>query len=134
MFAAAEDLRFEYAAKLRDEIRDLRRELGPSERRPSSDRSKSERAFRRGSSRRWRRARITSTPLARPRKWPVLTTSTSSPNSRISSSSKEAFSKRLTTSIEESADALVAPCHDRVDQTSSTSPSRCRVGRAPRAA
>src|SRR3954470_24057280 len=27
MFAAAEDLRFEYAAKLRDEIRDLRREL-----------------------------------------------------------------------------------------------------------
>jgi excinuclease ABC subunit B len=28
MLAAAEDLRFEYAAKLRDEIRDLRRELG----------------------------------------------------------------------------------------------------------
>jgi excinuclease ABC subunit B len=27
MFAAAEDLRFEYAAKLRDEIKDLRREL-----------------------------------------------------------------------------------------------------------
>ncbi len=27
MFAAAEELRFEYAAKLRDEIRDLRREL-----------------------------------------------------------------------------------------------------------
>jgi excinuclease ABC subunit B len=27
MFAAAEDLRFEYAAKLRDEIRELRREL-----------------------------------------------------------------------------------------------------------
>jgi excinuclease ABC subunit B len=27
MLAAAEDLRFEYAAKLRDEIRDLRREL-----------------------------------------------------------------------------------------------------------
>ena len=27
MFAAAEDLRFEYAAKLRDEIRDLRHEL-----------------------------------------------------------------------------------------------------------
>jgi excinuclease ABC subunit B len=28
MLAAAEDLRFEYAAKLRDEIRDLKRELG----------------------------------------------------------------------------------------------------------
>ena len=27
MFAAAQDLRFEYAAKLRDEIKDLRREL-----------------------------------------------------------------------------------------------------------
>jgi excinuclease ABC subunit B len=27
MIAAAEDLRFEYAARLRDEIRDLRREL-----------------------------------------------------------------------------------------------------------
>jgi len=27
MFAAAEDLRFEYAAKLRDEIKELRREL-----------------------------------------------------------------------------------------------------------
>jgi excinuclease ABC subunit B len=27
MLAAAEDLRFEYAAKLRDEIRDLRRDL-----------------------------------------------------------------------------------------------------------
>jgi excinuclease ABC subunit B len=27
MFAAAEELRFEYAAKLRDEIKDLRREL-----------------------------------------------------------------------------------------------------------
>ena len=27
MLAAAEELRFEYAAKLRDEIRDLRREL-----------------------------------------------------------------------------------------------------------
>ena len=27
MLAAAEDLRFEYAARLRDEIRDLRREL-----------------------------------------------------------------------------------------------------------
>jgi excinuclease ABC subunit B len=27
MLAAAEDLRFEYAAKLRDEIKDLRREL-----------------------------------------------------------------------------------------------------------
>ena len=27
MLAAAEDLRFEYAAKLRDEIRDLKREL-----------------------------------------------------------------------------------------------------------
>ena len=28
MFAAAQDLRFEYAARLRDEIRDLRRVLG----------------------------------------------------------------------------------------------------------
>jgi excinuclease ABC subunit B len=27
MFAAAEELRFEYAAKLRDEIKDIRREL-----------------------------------------------------------------------------------------------------------
>ena len=27
MFAAAEDLRFEYAAKLRDELKELRREL-----------------------------------------------------------------------------------------------------------
>jgi excinuclease ABC subunit B len=27
MLAAADDLRFEYAARLRDEIRDLRREL-----------------------------------------------------------------------------------------------------------
>jgi excinuclease ABC subunit B len=27
MFAAAQDLRFEYAAKLRDEIKELRREL-----------------------------------------------------------------------------------------------------------
>jgi excinuclease ABC subunit B len=27
MLAAAEDLRFEYAARLRDEIRDLRREM-----------------------------------------------------------------------------------------------------------
>jgi excinuclease ABC subunit B len=27
MLAAAEDLRFEYAAKIRDEIRDLKREL-----------------------------------------------------------------------------------------------------------
>jgi excinuclease ABC subunit B len=27
MLAAAEDLRFEYAARLRDEIRDLKREL-----------------------------------------------------------------------------------------------------------
>jgi excinuclease ABC subunit B len=27
MFAAAEELRFEYAAKLRDEIKELRREL-----------------------------------------------------------------------------------------------------------
>ena len=31
MLAAAEDLRFEYAAKLRDEIRDLRRELEVAE-------------------------------------------------------------------------------------------------------
>jgi excinuclease ABC subunit B len=30
MFAAAEELRFEYAAKLRDEIKDLRRELAAS--------------------------------------------------------------------------------------------------------
>jgi excinuclease ABC subunit B len=30
MFAAAEELRFEYAAKLRDEIKDLRRELQAS--------------------------------------------------------------------------------------------------------
>ncbi len=28
MLAAAEELRFEYAAKLRDEIRDLKRQLG----------------------------------------------------------------------------------------------------------
>ncbi len=28
MLAAAEELRFEYAARLRDELRDLRRELG----------------------------------------------------------------------------------------------------------
>ena len=28
MYTAAEELRFEYAAKLRDEIKDLRRELG----------------------------------------------------------------------------------------------------------
>ena len=27
MYAAAEELRFEYAAKLRDEVKDLRREL-----------------------------------------------------------------------------------------------------------
>nr|MDP9492098.1 UvrB/UvrC motif-containing protein [Actinomycetota bacterium] len=31
MFAAADDLRFEYAAKLRDEIKDLRRELQAAE-------------------------------------------------------------------------------------------------------
>ena len=31
MFAAAEELRFEYAAKLRDEIKDLRRELQAAE-------------------------------------------------------------------------------------------------------
>ncbi len=31
MFAAAEELRFEYAAKLRDEIKDLRRELAAGE-------------------------------------------------------------------------------------------------------
>jgi excinuclease ABC subunit B len=30
MLVAAEDLRFEYAAKLRDEIRDLKRQLGPA--------------------------------------------------------------------------------------------------------
>jgi excinuclease ABC subunit B len=30
MLAAAEELRFEYAAKLRDEIRDLKRQLGES--------------------------------------------------------------------------------------------------------
>ena len=32
MLAAAEELRFEYAAKLRDEIRDLRRELDAAHR------------------------------------------------------------------------------------------------------
>jgi excinuclease UvrABC nuclease subunit len=32
MLAAAEDLRFEYAARLRDEIRDLRRVLGDVQR------------------------------------------------------------------------------------------------------
>jgi excinuclease ABC subunit B len=31
MFTAAEELRFEYAAKLRDEIKDLRRELNALE-------------------------------------------------------------------------------------------------------
>ena len=31
MFAAAEELRFEYAAKLRDEIKELRRELSAVE-------------------------------------------------------------------------------------------------------
>ncbi|MGH3063436.1 MAG: UvrB/UvrC motif-containing protein [Gaiellaceae bacterium] len=31
MFAAADDLRFEYAAKLRDEIKELRRELQAAE-------------------------------------------------------------------------------------------------------
>jgi excinuclease ABC subunit B len=31
MFAAADDLRFEYAAKLRDELKDLRRELQAAE-------------------------------------------------------------------------------------------------------
>ena len=32
MLAAAEDLRFEYAARLRDEIRDLRRDLTEAQR------------------------------------------------------------------------------------------------------
>ena len=36
MFAAAEELRFEYAAKLRDEIKELRRELDALERRRRS--------------------------------------------------------------------------------------------------
>ena len=35
MFAAAEELRFEYAAKLRDEIKDLRRELQALEEAPA---------------------------------------------------------------------------------------------------
>ena len=39
MLAAAEDLRFEYAAKLRDEIKALRRELTRSRRRPDRSRS-----------------------------------------------------------------------------------------------
>ena len=33
MLAAAEELRFEYAAKLRDEIRELRRELAAAQQR-----------------------------------------------------------------------------------------------------
>ncbi len=36
MFTAAEELRFEYAAKLRDEIKDLRRELAAAARTPAS--------------------------------------------------------------------------------------------------
>ena len=36
MLAAAEDLRFEYAAKLRDEIRDLKRELDQADTPPGS--------------------------------------------------------------------------------------------------
>ena len=43
MLAAAEELRFEYAARLRDEIRDLRRELdeaaGDSSGKPPADSS-----------------------------------------------------------------------------------------------
>ena len=35
MFAAAEELRFEYAAKLRDEIKDLRRELDAAQPQPA---------------------------------------------------------------------------------------------------
>jgi len=35
MFAAAEELRFEYAAKLRDEIKELRRELNALEEAPA---------------------------------------------------------------------------------------------------
>ena len=35
MFAAAEELRFEYAAKLRDEIKELRRELNALAETPS---------------------------------------------------------------------------------------------------
>jgi excinuclease ABC subunit B len=36
MLAAAADLRFEYAAKLRDEIRDLKRELQEAAREPAA--------------------------------------------------------------------------------------------------
>ena len=36
MFAAAEELRFEYAAKLRDEIKELRRELVATASTPAS--------------------------------------------------------------------------------------------------
>jgi excinuclease ABC subunit B len=36
MFTAAEELRFEYAAKLRDEIKELRRELIAAARAPAS--------------------------------------------------------------------------------------------------
>jgi excinuclease ABC subunit B len=36
MFTAAEELRFEYAAKLRDEIKELRRELMAAARAPAS--------------------------------------------------------------------------------------------------
>jgi excinuclease ABC subunit B len=35
MLVAAEELRFEYAAKLRDEIRDLRRDLAATEHEPA---------------------------------------------------------------------------------------------------
>ena len=38
MYLAAEELRFEYAAKLRDEIKDLRRDLQASSRPPRSER------------------------------------------------------------------------------------------------
>jgi excinuclease ABC subunit B len=36
MFAAAEDLRFEYAAKLRDEIKELRHELAATAEAPAA--------------------------------------------------------------------------------------------------
>jgi len=35
MYTAAQELRFEYAAKLRDEIKELRRELGEVAREPA---------------------------------------------------------------------------------------------------
>ena len=46
MLAAAEELRFEYAAKLRDEIRELRRELDAATRSPPPGRARCSRAVR----------------------------------------------------------------------------------------